>query len=125
MGTISIPPSFSELEVLDDGDLEKLVRMAKAVLHERGPVTRPSPVPTGRPTSRTSRIAQAFEDVPTTPVDAEEFATRHGIGVTTLRQQKRFDPLHKEGGDRVYVKKSKRDGRLYVWRGADGSLDDF
>jgi hypothetical protein len=70
-------------------------------------------------------VYQAFEDIPETPVDAEEFAARYNIGVTTLRQQKRFDHLQEAGRGTVHVKKSKRDGRLYVWRGAKLSVQDL
>jgi len=116
MSIINIPPKFSELEDLGDDELRKIVRMATAVLNERGPVS--------QPTSRSSNITAAFESIPVTPVDAEEFAARHNISVNTLRQQKRFDPLQGEGVDRVHVKKNRKDGRLYVWRGAHRSIDE-
>ncbi len=116
MNTINIPPTFSELEQLKDEDLRKLVRMATAILNERGPVLPPS--------TRSSNIENAFQSIPSTPVDAEEFAARHNISVTTLRQQKRFDPLQGEGVDKVHVKKSRKDGHLYVWRGAGRLIDE-
>lgn len=114
---IGIPPTFGELEQLEDEDLRKLVRMSQAVLNERKPA-----VVTPTAPGRTSNIAQAFESIPSTPVDAEEFASQHGISVSTLRQQKRFDPLQGEGMPRVYVKKSRKDGVLYIWRGDPNAL---
>lgn len=117
MNTITIPPKFSQLEDLDDEDLRKLVRMATAVLNERAPVS--------KPTTRSSNISDAFQSIPSTPTDAEEFTLRHNISVSTLRQQKRFDPLQGEGVDRVHVKKSKKDGRLYVWRGPADLINEI
>ncbi|MFC1334843.1 MAG: hypothetical protein G8D91_09200 [gamma proteobacterium symbiont of Clathrolucina costata] len=109
MTTINIPPTFSDLEGLEDEDLRKLVRMSTAILNERAPVTPKSSVKKGA-------VAAAFEAIPSHPVDAEEFAESHGISVSALRQRYRFDPL-KDSGAEVHVKKSKKDGRLYVWRG--------
>lgn len=125
MGTIHIPPTFGELEELGDEDLQKIIRMAKAVLNEREPITQAMSHLKNDTPVRSSRIAEAFKSIPTTPVDAEEFAAKHNISVSTLRQQKRFDPLQGEGDERVYVKKSKRDGRLYVWRGSNRPVGEI
>jgi len=119
METINIPPSFSDLEQLEDDELRKLVRMATAVLNERAPFIPQKCVKKGA-------TYDAFEAIPSHPVDAEEYAESHGISVSALRQRYRFDP-HRDNPamEKVHVKKSKKDGRLYVWRGPIGKINEI
>jgi hypothetical protein len=112
--------------------------MAAAVLHEREiaaqavvasapqSALRSEPlVRLPRASARPSGIREAFENVPESPVDAEEFAARYHIGVGTLRQQKRFDHLQEQGRGKVHVQKLRKGGPLYVWRDPDPSVEDL
>jgi len=60
------------------------------------------------------KIIKAFELVPETPVDAEQFAQEHSVSLAVLRQSKRFDKSDMDGN--VKVKKDKGSGRLMIWR---------
>jgi len=56
---------------------------------------------------------KAFQNIPTTPVNAEEYAKSYGISTATLRQIKRHDSFKETG--KVFVRKSKS-GNMMVWR---------
>lgn len=62
-----------------------------------------------------TKIAKAFEAVPTQMTPAEEFAEQYNISLAVLRQSKRFDPYNDELGP-VRVKKDKDSNQLMVWR---------
>ena len=60
-----------------------------------------------------SKIQTAFGNIPSTPIDAETFATEHGVSVAVLRQSKRFN---KESSTTVHVRKNKETGQLMIWQ---------
>ena len=63
-----------------------------------------------------NNIATAFKEVPTTPVDFEEYAAQHKVSTNVLRQIKRHDS-HKELG-KVFVRKNKETKKMMIWREA-------
>ena len=65
--------------------------------------------------ARKSKIAMAFRSVPDAPVPAEEFCNVHGIALTTLKQQRRYDQQH--ATNPVNVRSACPGGVKYVWRG--------
>lgn len=74
---------------------------------------------TKRPGRRGNKIATAFGAVTSTPVDAEEFAKQHGVSISVLRQNKRFDTTPESGTVRVV--KDKEKGKLMIWRDSPSS----
>ena len=75
--------------------------------------TKPQKVPKKRGRKGT-RIIDAFRKVPSTPVNAEEFAKENDVSLSVLRQAGRFD---KTGyGGRVKVRKNRTTGELMIWR---------
>jgi hypothetical protein len=65
------------------------------------------------------KIKNAFAAIPNTPVPADDFASKHGVSLTVLRQSKRFDAA--DDGGKVHVKKiPQEDGSkvLSIWRDA-------
>lgn len=63
-----------------------------------------------------TKIAQAFQSIPTSPVPVEDFAKEYNVSIPVLRQSKRFD-TSPELGD-VRVKLNKDSGQLMIWREA-------
>ena len=60
------------------------------------------------------KIATAFLNVPSAPVDVNSFAKQYNVSLAVLRQSKRFDKSGIEGA--VRVKKDKDSGNLVIWR---------
>jgi len=60
------------------------------------------------------KIAKAFLEVPTTPVDFEQYATSHGVSTNVLRQIKRHDRYPEKG--KVFVRKNKATKKMEIWR---------
>lgn len=65
------------------------------------------------------KIANAFKDIPETPVDFNTFCETHKLKTTVLRQVKRHDSCPETG--RVFVLKNKNDkseeyGTMQIWR---------
>lgn len=61
-----------------------------------------------------NNISIAFQNVPTTPTNAETFATEYQVSMAVLRQSKRFDTFSETG--QIRVKKDKKTGQLMIWR---------
>ena len=60
------------------------------------------------------KIVRAFENIPTTPVDFEEYAAKYNVSMNVLRQIKRHDKFTDRG--KVYVRKNKQTKRMEIWR---------
>lgn len=66
------------------------------------------------------KIAKAFKEIPTTPVDFFKYCKSHGnLKPTVLRQIKRHDSCPETG--RVFVRKNRNDksktfGTMQIWR---------
>lgn len=78
------------------------------------------PLFASKPQKRSGRkgnnISRAFAAIPSTPVPAEEFATKNRVSMAVLRQYKRFD---KENTGQVNVRKDKETGVIMIWRSAE------
>jgi len=61
-----------------------------------------------------NNIAKAFDEVPSTPVDFEEYATQHKVSTNVLRQIKRHDRYAERG--KVFVRKNKETKKMMIWR---------
>jgi len=61
-----------------------------------------------------NNIATAFKEVPTTPVDFEEYAAQHKVSTNVLRQIKRHDRYAETG--KVFVRKNKETKKMMIWR---------
>lgn len=61
-----------------------------------------------------NNISVAFQNVPSTPTNAETFAVEYKVSMAVLRQSKRFD-THQDAGQ-IRVKKDKESGQLMIWR---------
>ena len=68
-----------------------------------------------------TKIINAFQNVPSTPVNALDYANKHGISLVSLQQSKRFDTTGIPG--KVHVKKDKSTGTLMVWRDSSPTAD--
>jgi hypothetical protein len=75
--------------------------------------TKPVRVPKKRG-RKGDKIARAFREVPTTPVDFEQYAADHGVSPNVLRQIKRHDRFPEKG--KVYVRKNKTTKKMEIWR---------
>ena len=60
------------------------------------------------------KIAKAFDEVPATPVDFEQYATDHQVSTNVLRQIKRHDRYAERG--KVFVRKNKTTKKMEIWR---------
>jgi len=60
------------------------------------------------------KIAKAFLEVPTAPVDFEQYAETHGVSTNVLRQIKRHDRYPEKG--KVFVRKNKTTKKMEIWR---------
>jgi len=61
-----------------------------------------------------NNIAQAFKEVPSTPVNFEEYAKSHNVSTKVLRQIKRHDRYVETG--KVFVRKNKQTKTMMIWR---------
>jgi len=60
------------------------------------------------------KIAKAFLNIPSTPVNFEEYATKCQVSPNVLRQIKRHDQ-YKDSG-KVFVRKNKELKTMMIWR---------
>jgi len=65
-----------------------------------------------------NNIQTAFDQVPSEPTSAEQFAVDYKVSMAVLRQSKRFDPFGDRG--QIRVKKNKESGVLMIWRESIG-----
>lgn len=68
---------------------------------------------------KTTAVADALRKVPSTPVDAELFATECGVSLASLRQVKRFTSAHPDGvvlRDSIKFKTDKATNKVFIWR---------
>lgn len=63
-----------------------------------------------------NKIAKAFDEIPATPVNFEDYATNHGVTTNVLRQIKRHDRYATRG--KVFVRKNKETKTMMIWREA-------
>lgn len=61
-----------------------------------------------------TKIVECFQNIPETPIPAEEHLKKYNVSLPVLRQHKRFDKTGLPGT--VVVKKDKNTGILMVWR---------
>lgn len=61
-----------------------------------------------------NNIAKAFKEVPSTPVNFEEYANSHNVSTKVLRQIKRHDRYGETG--KVFVRKNKQTKTMMIWR---------
>ena len=66
-----------------------------------------------------TNISNAFSNIPTTAVSAEQFASDNNVSLAVLRQSRRFDTCPQNGT--VHVKKDKQTKTLMIWRDAPSS----
>ncbi len=96
-------------EVEDTDVTEQTDTVAAPVTATKAPA--PAPKKRGR---KGTKIAQAFDLIDTTPVDANAFAASNDVSLNVLRQAKRFDPY----GERGRVRVKKIEGTLSIFRDA-------
>lgn len=60
-----------------------------------------------------NQIAKCFKNIPTTPVDYEEYCESYNLKPTVVRQIKRHDSYKDDG--KVFIRKGK-DGKMKIWR---------
>lgn len=60
------------------------------------------------------KIAKAFLEIPTAPVNFEEYAAAHQVSPNVLRQIKRHDRYSETG--KVFVRKNKQTKTMMIWR---------
>jgi len=89
------------------------------ILNERTPSTPPEtgsmPVRVLKKRGRKGdNIAKAFDQVPSIPVDFEEYASLHNVSTKVLRQIKRHDRYTDRG--KVFVRKNKETKKMMIWR---------
>lgn len=60
------------------------------------------------------KIAKAFAEIPTNPVNFEEYASAHQVSPNVLRQIKRHDRYSDTG--KVFVRKNKQTKTMMIWR---------
>jgi hypothetical protein len=63
---------------------------------------------------RGSKILEAFQQIPSRPIDLEEFASKFDVSTGVLRQIKRFD--QKEFQKKGTVTVRTINGTLHIWR---------
>lgn len=61
-----------------------------------------------------NKIARAFKEIPTEPVNFEEYAAAHQVSPNVLRQIKRHDRYSDTG--KVFVRKNKQTKTMMIWR---------
>lgn len=61
-----------------------------------------------------NKIAKAFKEIPTNPVNFEEYAAEHQVSPNVLRQIKRHDRYSDTG--KVFVRKNKTTKTMMIWR---------
>lgn len=61
-----------------------------------------------------NKISNAFENIPTEPVDFEDYAEAAAISTNVLRQVKRHDAFKSTG--KVFIRKNADDERSTIWR---------
>lgn len=92
----------------------KAIEKAKST----APVTATKPAKESKKRGRKgSKIATAFQNVPTIPVSIAEFTEQHQVSVPVLKQHRRFDKSGLPGI--VRVRKNKETGELMIWRDVD------
>jgi len=62
------------------------------------------------------KIVKAFDEIPATAVNFEEYAQNHGVSPNVLRQIKRHDRFSESG--QVFVRKNKLTKQMMIWREA-------
>ena len=60
------------------------------------------------------KIAKAFDEIPRTPVNFEQYAQEHSVSPNVLRQIKRHDHYTDRG--KVFVRKNKQTKTMMIWR---------
>lgn len=60
------------------------------------------------------KIATAFAQIPSTPVDFIEYCAKHKLEPTVMRQIKRHDSCKDEG--KAFVRKNKITKKMEIWR---------
>ena len=114
------PPAdidFSQYET----ELKSLEGIKKPTTKTTAPTPAEKPITATKPKKEAKKrgrkgdkIVKAFQAVPSTAVNAEEFAKQHNVSMAVLRQAKRFDTTGLPGA--VKVKKDRTAGVLMIWR---------
>lgn len=101
----------------------KATERAKTTTEARKPVTATKPVKAPKKRGRKgSKIATAFQNIPTEPTSIAEFTEKYQVSIPVLKQHKRFDKSELPGI--VRVRKDKASGELMVWREVDKEYEN-
>ena len=97
-----------------------VVSTATATVHDRPEsASRPARQPQKRG-RKGDKIVRAFQAVPSTPVEVDQFIAQHGVSLAVLRQSKRFiEAMDSNVATQIgciHVKQDKKTKRLVIWR---------
>lgn len=116
-GSISLADGINFSLYKDDLSIKtpKAVEKAKGTTEPTKPITASKPIKAPKKRGRKgSKIAIAFQNVPTEPISIVEFTEQYQVSIPVLKQHRRFDKSGLSGI--VRVRKDKESGELMIWR---------